>query len=234
MKRLMRVLPLLLLAACLGDGPLQQKGASAPALSPADRDFLQITFGQDYALEDTGRLHRWETAVHYRFTGEAPLEHQREILPVLDQLETLTGLSISMENPATPANFFIHLLDADGRDVLVDRQFPRQPRLRRALKKAACFFLVSAGGDGVIRRADVVLPVHLDRQKFRHCAHEELAQALGLPGDLPEGRESIFSEGFDGTGYTDVDLRQIRRLYQRDMRAGLTRDQVRDRLAGSY
>ncbi|MBT8456720.1 MAG: DUF2927 domain-containing protein [Rhodobacteraceae bacterium] len=195
-------------------------------------DILDLTF----TLE-SGRalpvLTRFEGPITVRVLGEAP----RSLSPDLDQLITRlrreAGIDISRVSADQPASVTI--------EVLTRRE------LQRAVPQAACFVaprLTSWNDFRANRRSSaldwttlktrqrmaIFLPGDVPPQEVRDCLHEELAQAIGPLNDLYRLSDSVFNDDNFHTVLTGFDMLTLRVIYARELRSGMTRDEVAARL----
>jgi hypothetical protein len=80
-----------------------------------------------------------------------------------------------------------------------------------------------------IQRARILISTTGINQRERsHLIREELTQSLGLMNDADTYRDSTFYQGWTDTQeFTMLDRDLIRMLYDARVRAGMTRDRVR-------
>ena len=182
--------------------------------------FIDLAVGRDGSSTD-GTLIRWCAPIAYRVSGFLPAHRASVLTGQFRDLSALTGIAA---RPADPANYFVHipLRRVEG-DLVLDRLPYLSRRARRKLGRARCFFVLNVGGDGCIRRADVVLPRELSDGEFEHCATEELGQSMGLPNDAGPPEESIFAEGSTLLDRSEADTLFLRLLYHPDLRPGMDR-----------
>ncbi|SLN41173.1 hypothetical protein ROJ8625_01957 [Roseivivax jejudonensis] len=205
----------------------------APDVSNADlaRDVLDLTF----SLESGRRLDvftRFDTPIRVRAVGRAGPTFARDLGRVVDRLRREAGLDIRMSRDA-------------GAEITV-QAVPRA-EIRSHLPQAACFVVpnvsslaeyanarrtsqVSWSKLTARHRAAVFVPSDTSPQEVRDCLHEELAQALGPLNDLYRLPDSVFNDDNVHTVLTGYDMLVLRVLYDSDLRSGMTRAQVAERL----
>jgi hypothetical protein len=214
------------------------KGFSAPRPIPAQRanrdilhDFLDLSF----QMESGRMLHqfsRFEGPITVRVTGRPPITLMSDLNRVIHRLRTEAGIDIRRVGDG-PANITI---EAVGRDDI-----------RRNLPSAACFVvpniesLAEYRGARGSRRTDwtliarrekiaIFVPNDSSPQETRDCLHEELAQALGPLNDLYRLSDSVFNDDNIHAVLTGFDMLILRAYYAPELRAGMTRREVEERL----
>jgi hypothetical protein len=204
-----------------------------PVASNADiaRDFLDLAF----ALE-SGRglrsLTRFEGPISVRVTGAPPASLGPDLRRLLHRLRSEAGIDIARTgSPA--ANITIEAV-------------PRS-EIRAALPAAACFVVPNVSALDEYKAASrsrrinwsrltrrerlaIFLPADAAPQEVRDCLHEELAQAIGPLNDLYRLPDSVFNDDNVHTVLTGYDMLVLRLYYAPELRNGMTRAQVADRL----
>jgi hypothetical protein len=82
------------------------------------------------------------------------------------------------------------------------------------------------------RKAALFIPNDSSPQEVRDCLHEELAQALGPLNDLYRLPDSVFNDDNVHTVLTGFDMLMLRDHYAPELRSGMTRRVVADRIPG--
>ncbi len=198
-------------------------------------DFLDLTF-----LMESGRalprLTRFEGPIRVAVAGSVvPPTLQRDLDQLLGRLRREAGVDIAPAAQAGAANLIVETL-------------PRR-RLQRYVPQAACFVVPNVGSFAEFvrfrrtdrvdwsalttrTRAAVFIPNDVSPQEIRDCLHEEIAQAIGPLNDLYRLSDSVFNDDNFHTVLTEFDMLMLRLTYAPDLRSGLTRSQVAERLPG--
>ena len=94
---------------------------------------------------------------------------------------------------------------------------------------ALCVSQIGAKGNGEIVRGFILIPVDRasERGKLLSCIVEELTQSLGLINDSPDLYPSIFNDESNNQMMTSLDWLLLRALYDTELHAGMTLDEVR-------
>ncbi len=211
---------------------------SRPVQSNADiaRDFLDLVFRMESG-RDLPVLTRFEGPIRVRVTGQPPAHLGLDLGRLLHRLRTEAGIDIAMApNGAFPA----------GASQITIQAIPRA-EIRRALPQAACFVVPNITDISQYARARrsartdwgrldrrtqiaVFLPSDAAPQEVRDCLHEELAQALGPLNDLYRLPDSVYNDDNVHTVLTGYDMLILRAIYAPELRSGMTRAQVAERL----
>lgn len=213
------------------------KGFAAPSPVPPQRanaeiarDFLDLSFRMESgrALE---RFSRFEGPITVRVTGRPPATLRPDLDRVLHRLRDEAGIDI--RRTQDPANITIEAVS--------------RAEIRRSLPSAACFVVPnvksladyrgarnnrSTDWTQIVRREtiSIFVPNDASPQETRDCLHEELAQALGPLNDLYRLADSVFNDDNVHAVLTGFDMLILRAYYAPELRAGMTRDQVAERL----
>lgn len=248
MKRL--ILPLVfLLASCSaeettrGDTPelalppmkvFARTSPNAPAYSNAQlaRDYLDLTF----TLENGDAVPvftRFEGPITVRVLGASPPTLGRDLDRLLERLRREARLDIRR-------------VDGTEEATITVEPMPRR-QIQSVAPSAACFVRpnVSSWAEYRKRRNDpttfwnrlserksmaVFLPNNVSPQEIRDCLHEEIAQGLGPVNDLFRLSSSIFNDDNFHAVLTGYDMLMLRATYDRALKAGMSRQQVAQRL----
>lgn len=171
--------------------------ASAPELPLAER-FEVVAFDPHPFYDD--RLWRWGWPIRVQIEGSR--EHRNLVAAQVTQLGELTGLPVEMES-ARPT---------------MTIEFSRRNR------RSFCTF--SVRGTPGAYTADIYIATDQPDRHIRRCVAQELSQAMGLLADTDGRRDTAFSSGI-GTDYlTEADLALFAILYDRRLRAGMSRTEA--------
>jgi hypothetical protein len=240
---------LFLLAACSGQetsrldtGDLRlppmktfaQPKPTPPVYSNAQlaRDYLELTFTLENG-DNVPLFTRFEGPISVRVLGSAPPTLVPDLDRLLSRLRREAGLDISRVAASEPATITIEPM-------------PRS-QIHRIAPTAACFVRpnVTSWAEYRARRNDqstfwnrlvqrrsmaVFLPNDVSPQEMRDCLHEEIAQGLGPVNDVYRLPTSVFNDDNFHAVLTGYDMLMLRVTYDRDLRTGMTRQQVAQRL----
>ncbi|WP_208348625.1 DUF2927 domain-containing protein [Pseudaestuariivita rosea] len=204
--------------------------AAPPIRSNAEiaRDFLDLTF----QLE-SGRkvpfLTRFEGQISVRVTGRpAPPSLMPDLKSLLERLRSEADIPIQLTS-ARDANITVEIIS--------------RAQLQRTVPNAACFVVPRVNSWSGYRskrrsvtvdwasltkreRIAIFIPADTSPQEIRDCLHEEIAQGLGPLNDLYRLPDSVFNDDNFHTVLTGFDMLILRAYYDRDLRNGMTQEQV--------
>lgn len=197
-------------------------------------DILDLTF----ELE-SGRalpvLTRFEGPITVRVRGSASRGLIRDLDRLIARFAREAGLDITRVPGTGPASITVEVVS--------------RASLQRAVPEAACFVVPRLSSWSEFRRnrrspaldwttlrvretMAVFLPGDVSPQEVRDCLHEELAQAIGPLNDLYRLSDSVFNDDNFHTVLTGFDMLVLRVIYDRELRSGMTRAEVAERLPG--
>jgi len=196
------------------------------------RDFLELTFQLESGKILT-RMTRFEGPVTVALATHQGPQFEADLAALLARLRTEAGLDISQSKTGQPANIVIETL-------------PRKS-LHALVPQAACFVVPRVTSWSDFRknrrsgkldwstlemrdRATVFIPDDVSPQEARDCLHEEIAQALGPLNDIYRLADSIFNDDNMNTVLTPEDMRILRIYYTPQLRNGMTRAEVEEKL----
>lgn len=207
-----------------------------PATSNAQlaRDFLELTFTLENG-DSVPVFTRFEGPITVRVLGDAPPTLEADLDRLLVRLRREAGLDISK-------------VAADEVATITVEPMP-QRQIQRIAPSAACFVRpnVSSWSEYRQRRNDpttfwnrlserksmaIFLPNDVSPQEIRDCLHEEIAQGLGPVNDIFRLSTSIFNDDNFHAVLTGYDMLILRVTYDRALKAGMSRQQVAQRLPG--
>ena len=214
------------------------KGFSSPSPVPPQRsnrdilrDFLDLAFQME-----SGRMlrsfSRFEEPITVRVTGDVPITLMADLNRVIHRLRT-------------EARIDIHRVTEGAASITIEAV--RRDEIRRNLPSAACFVVPNIDSLAQYRRARgtratdwtritrrekiaIFVPNDASPQETRDCLHEELAQALGPLNDLYRLSDSVFNDDNIHAVLTGFDMLILRAYYAPELRAGMSRREVTDRL----
>lgn len=196
------------------------------------RDFLDLSF----ELE-SGRalpvLTRFEGPITVRVTGARAPSLGPDLARLLHRMRREAGIEITRVDARQSASITIEVVT--------------RAELQRYVPQAACFVVPRISSWGEFRRnrrspavdwttlttrdrMAIFLPGDVAPQEIRDCLHEELAQAIGPLNDLYRLGDSVFKDDNFHTVLTGFDMLILRAYYAPELRSGMTREQVAERL----
>jgi hypothetical protein len=217
--------------------------AERPSVKQLTAFFEDVVFGAEYAKAGASEIRKWETPVRISVSamsgrmidksgGGKELKlanakpHSSHVTLIRKHLKTLlkiTGVkSESAKKVNKKPNFFIKFVPrmAMHAPFLVRGADPKM--LRRLAAPGVCYFL-SAAKQGRIIWATIVVNNQLAATAIDACLMEEMTQALGLPNDSDLVKPSVFNNRSQPTALNRNDLIVIRSLYDRRLKAGMTK-----------
>lgn len=195
------------------------------------RDFIDLSF-----MLESGRalpvFTRFEGPVSVRVTGNPPPTLGADLTRLLYRLRSEAGIDIRQTTDAD-ANITIEAVS--------------RADIRSHLPQAACFVVPNIGRLSEFRlarrtprtdwarlktreRLAIFVPNDATPQEVRDCLHEEVAQALGPLNDLFRLPQSVFNDDNVHAVLTGYDMMILRATYAPELRSGMTRGEVADRL----
>jgi hypothetical protein len=197
------------------------------------RDFMDLAFHLE-----SGRalpvFTRFEGPITLRLTGTAPSYLKRELARLLARLRDEAGIDVTL---------------TDAADASITINAVRRRDIQRHLPQAACFVVPNISDISEYARAArqpktdwsqlrerkqiaIFVPSDSPPQELRDCLHEELAQALGPLNDLYRLPDSVFNDDNIHTVLTSYDMLILRAYYSPELRNGMSRAEVANRLPG--
>ncbi|MET4103414.1 hypothetical protein ABIE58_002855 [Roseovarius sp. MBR-78] len=214
------------------------KGFSAPSPVPpqrANRDILRDFLDLSFQMESgrmLQRFSRFEGPITVRVTGQVPITLMADLNRVIHRLRSEAGIDISRVTEGAAS---------------ITIEAVRRDEIRRNLPSAACFVVPNIDSLAEYRRARgtrltdwtritrrekiaIFVPNDASPQETRDCLHEELAQALGPLNDMYRLSDSVFNDDNVHAVLTGFDMLILRAYYAPELRAGMSRREVADRL----
>ncbi|WP_101066674.1 DUF2927 domain-containing protein [Roseovarius salinarum] len=195
------------------------------------RDFMELAF-QLESGRSLARFSRFEEPISVRVTGNAPPTLMGDLNRLLHRLRNEAGIDIAM-TPRQRANITIEAVSRSE----IQRNLPNAacfvvPNISRLSEYRAARHSRKTNWSSLTRRERlaVFVPSDASPQEVRDCLHEELAQALGPLNDLYRLSDSVFNDDNVHTVLTGFDMLILRAYYARELRSGMTKRQVADRL----
>lgn len=194
-------------------------------------DFMDLSFQMESGRE-LPYLTRFEGPVTVSLVGDVAPSTQADLDALLGRLRDEARIDITFTE-AADANIVI--------EAVPNRS------LQRIAPNAACFVVPNVRNFEELRRARgtpaldwarlrvreraaIFVPSDVAAQEIRDCLHEELAQALGPLNDLYRLPDSVFNDDNIHAVLTGFDMLILRTYYAPELRSGMTKGQVAQRL----
>ncbi|MFY9239017.1 MAG: DUF2927 domain-containing protein [Roseovarius sp.] len=208
---------------------------AAPQRSNVDlaRDFLDLSMQLESGRQ-LSVLSRFETPITVRVTGAPPATLLPDLNRLLHRMRNEAGINIRQ---------------IEGQAANITIEAVSRADIRRHLPQAACFVVPNISNLAEYRQARrarltswsaletrkriaIFIPNDTSPQEVRDCLHEELAQAIGPLNDLYRLSDSVFNDDNVHTVLTGFDMLMLRAFYAPELRSGMSRRQVADRIPG--
>ena len=206
------------------------------------RSFDVIALGNEY----TGRVNyirKWKKPIRIGIIGRLYPDYFEEyVVEVAATLQKLTGHPISLvfsekmfrngqlekNFDGTSLNFLLFYMPANKIPEAVQKKFGKNDSkvaetVVDMLGKSTCFVHFYTKG-GEIRAAYAAFPARHDQRTMRACVIEELTQAMGLPNDSSELKQSIFNDTNPEIELTGLDRLLLQLLYNPAINPGMKRE----------
>lgn len=217
--------------------PMKTFGAPRPDKPIRSNNDLALDFIELSFQLESGRalpvFTRFEGPIAVRVTGKPPASLGTDLRRLMHRLRTEAEIDIYEAAPGNPANITIEAVSRKD--------------IRKALPHAACFVVpnistiseyksnrrtsrTSWSNLRTRKKLAIFLPNDASPQEVRDCLHEELAQAIGPLNDLYRLPDSVFNDDNVHTVLTGFDMLMLKAYYAPELRSGMTRGQVAERL----
>ncbi|APX13723.1 DUF2927 domain-containing protein [Tateyamaria omphalii] len=217
--------------------PMKTFGAPRPVQPVRSNNDLALDFIELSFQLESGRalpvFTRFEGPISVRVTGKPPASLGTDLRRLMHRLRTEAHIDIYEAAPGNAANITIEAVSRSD--------------IRKALPHAACFVVpnittiseykpnrrtprTSWSNLRTRERLAIFLPNDASPQEVRDCLHEELAQAIGPLNDLYRLPDSVFNDDNVHTVLTGFDMLMLKAYYSPELRSGMTRGQVAQRL----
>ncbi|MCV6585725.1 MAG: DUF2927 domain-containing protein [Marinibacterium sp.] len=210
--------------------------AAAPAPQRSNANMAQDFLDLHFALESgraLPRMTRFEGPVTLRLAGTPNTLMSSDLDRLLTRIRREAGIDIRRVPATQAANITVQAIPRDD--------------IRRVLPDAACFVVPNVTTLDEYRSnrrsnrinwaamdsretVGVFIPNDTSPQDIRDCLHEEIAQALGPLNDLYRLPDSVFNDDNVHAVLTGFDMLMLRLTYAPELRSGMTRDEVAERL----
>jgi hypothetical protein len=179
--------------------------------------FSEIALGAEFG-DDVSVIKKWTDAIRIKIIGEPTNEDLLAINDIVSDLnEIITGLRVKIvdkkENITITFSPESDFSEIDSNYVPTNYGF---------------FWALWHDDNYVIYNASILISsAGITQDERSHLIREELTQSLGLMNDSVKYEDSIFYQDWtDVTQYSDIDKAVIQLLYQKNIKAGMTKEQV--------
>lgn len=195
--------------------------------------FFRIVFGAEFHVSGrVDRIRKYEMPIRVYADSRARPDRRKQVATVVDDIRAkVRHLDIAMAESRKDANVTVTLVrDRDIEKTI--RQFYGREQASRIVKSLEPQCLSGFRKDDLyrIQHSDVIIVVDAGEFIFQDCVYEELLQALGPINDDDDLPWTMFNDDVQ-MGYFDIyDQYLLNILYDPRIRAGMTKEQVKELL----
>lgn len=195
------------------------------------KSFAEIALSSIYR-SGTKRIIKWEKGINYYFDHRYPDRTVNEQLAGLhlQHLTSITGVKMKHTKRRSNANLVIIFSKEKNmvRDFTHAVGLKSIPSVRKLIRKNVCLAYTSYSSSGKIHRAIVLVAIDKAREAagLVSCIVEELSEIMGLPNDSKKVYPSIFNDYSTEDLLTGLDYLMLKILYDKRIKAGMTRRQL--------
>jgi hypothetical protein len=195
--------------------------------------FFRIVFGAEFHVSGrVDRIRKYEMPVRVYADSRAKPNRRKQVAAVVEDIRAkIRHLDIAMADNRRDANVVVTLVrDRDIEKTI--RQFYGREQASRIVKSLEPQCLSGFRKDDLyrIQHSDVIIVVDAGDFIFQDCVYEELLQALGPINDDDDLPWTMFNDEVQ-MGYFDIyDQYLLNILYDPRVRAGMTKEQVKELL----
>ncbi len=182
--------------------------------------FMEVAFGNEFSNNpDTNYIRKWANDLQLAVRGRPTTDDRATLDRIVGDLNQLLGGAIRIRFTTQNPNVVIYFVP--------EADFPKYDP--HYVPRNLGFFRVWWTGNLEIQRAQILISTTGVSQRERsHLIREELTQSLGLMNDAETYRDSTFYQGWTETQeFSPLDRDLIQMLYDRRVRSGQTREQIR-------
>jgi hypothetical protein len=195
--------------------------------------FYRIVFGAEFHVSgNVDRIRKYEKPVRVHTDSRARPDRRKQVATVVDDIRSkIRHLDIAMADNRKEANVTVTLVrDRDIEKTI--RQFYGREQAARIVKSLEPQCLSGFRKDELFRieHSDVIVVVDAGEFIFRDCIYEELLQALGPINDDDDLPWTMFNDDVQMGFFGVYDQYLLNILYDPRIRAGMTKEQVKELL----
>lgn len=218
MKKLEFIPVIFLTFIVASSGCIDQNNNDTSKLTYTQNDidyFQDIAFGMEYGSNDT-RIAKWTGNIRVEVSGSPTDEDMRMVNYTISELnKNLNGISISLnsDNP----NMEIYFVPQS--------EFSRY--IPQYVSGNEGFMYIWWNANKEIYKSKIVISTGSTQADRSHLIIHEITQSMGLGQDSSKYPESIFNElPNQSNRYAEIDKRIVKMLYQRNLKAGMTKEET--------
>lgn len=187
--------------------------------------FLEIGFCPEFGSCPIPSVRKWNSDIRIQLIGNYTQADEQELDSIISELSELTGLSI--KRVTNNANISIYF----ARQSLFKKYIPQYDESN----PQDGLFAVQSDNNNVYHRAVICIQDNLDDLRKRHLLREELTQSLGLTSDSESYTNSVFQQNpsYKPTQYSVIDKEVIKLLYDKKIKPGMNKEEVKSALRTS-
>lgn len=226
-----------MIAPALGEDAQIAKNRAAQRTQFTDAEitdgFFRIMFGAEFHVAGrVDRIRKYEVPARVFVDNRAKPDRRQEVAEVVADIRSkVQHLDIAMADTRKAANVVVTLVrDRDIEKTV--RSFYGRSRAKSIMRNLEPQCLSGFRKDDLLRivRSDVIIASDAGNFIFYDCAYEELLQALGPINDDDKLPWTMFNDDVQ-MGFFDVyDQHLLNILYDPRIKAGMSREQVRELL----
>jgi hypothetical protein len=195
--------------------------------------FYRIVFGAEFHVSGSvDRIRKYEKPVRVHVDSRAKPDRRQQVTAVVDDIRSkIRHLDIAMADNRKEANITVTLVrDRDIEKTI--RRFYGREQAARIVKSLEPQCLSGFRKDELFRieHSDVIVVVDAGEFIFRDCIYEELLQAMGPINDDDDLPWTMFNDDVQMGFFGIYDQYLLNILYDPRIRAGMTKDQVKELL----
>lgn len=188
--------------------------------------FLEIALGAEFtsAGSKAPKIRKWQGDVRVQVKGTPTEVDSATVYQVIQELNELTQGKISLKLSDKNPNIIIHFAPMNQFTAIEPNWEPGNYG----------YFWDEWDENGILNHANVLVTFEKVTQTERcHLIREELTQSLGLMQDSNRYPDSMFYQPWSHpTQYSPIDKALIRMLYDDRVKAGMSREQVKEVFKG--
>ena len=195
--------------------------------------FYRIVFGAEFHVSGSvDRIRKYEKPVRVHVDSRAKPDRRKQVAAVVDDIRSkIRHLDIAIADSRKEANITVTLVrDRDIEKTI--RRFYGREQAARIVKSLEPQCLSGFRKDELFRieHSDVIVVVDAGEFIFRDCIYEELLQAMGPINDDDDLPWTMFNDDVQMGFFGIYDQYLLNILYDPRIRAGMTKEQVKELL----
>ncbi|RAP34381.1 hypothetical protein DID77_01165 [Candidatus Marinamargulisbacteria bacterium SCGC AG-439-L15] len=212
------------LIGLVGCGNLSQSTDNTQSVASSSHEVLNyfygVAFGSEYGSGSL-KVKKWTRPIKLKLLDDVTEEDLHIVSDIIAELNAITGAQLNIQlTTNNDYNLGVH--------IIPQSEFTRyNPNAIHANGWVS----LRISGSSHIKSGTILIAKELEGDLRQHVIREEITQALGILKDSWERDDSIFYQGYSTlTNYSSIDIEVIKLLYQSDIQAGMTLNQVQSLL----